>query len=173
MTLDQLAEQIHKALRFAYSGSAEDGSFIQGPPGAEYVPSVFMLIDQLKAATEAQRDQLEQAQAELQATVAQAAKTIQVCLDRAEKAEQQLAQVTQAQGRYISFIRAIMRSWPDGDLDGGELQELAHQYGILELHAVTEPCGESCQCADYGDFPTTCYRLTDPFRLEPSIGATK
>lgn len=44
-----------------------------------------------------------------------------------------------------------------GDVDGGELQDKATELGILVTKEATEPCCESCRCAEYG-FPTTCYR---------------
>lgn len=47
-----------------------------------------------------------------------------------------------------------------GDVDGGALQEKATELGILVTREVTEPCCESCRCADYR-FPTTCYRAAD------------
>lgn len=48
-----------------------------------------------------------------------------------------------------------------GDIDGGDLQDWAEQCGLLKAEQVTEPCGEFCGCADYGDFPMTCYKATD------------
>lgn len=201
-TLDQLAEQANSIATLIVS--------MREPRHLERVAGIIRTaLIAAEQRLEAQREQLEQAQEELEserirlaacATAAlgntEAARSERlapthpyysasygdVCRavdreiayhDRAEKAEQQLAQVTQNEARYISLIRAIVRSWPDGDLDGGELQELAYQHGILERREVTEPCGDACRCADYGDFPATCYRLMEPFRSEQSTGATK
>lgn len=49
-----------------------------------------------------------------------------------------------------------------GDWDGGDLQDLAVQYGLLEQMEMQAPCcDEGCQCAQNGaDFPTMCYRKT-------------
>jgi hypothetical protein len=48
-----------------------------------------------------------------------------------------------------------------GDWDGGELQSLAVQYGLLQPTEMQERCGENCPCAENGaDFPATCYRKT-------------
>jgi hypothetical protein len=55
-----------------------------------------------------------------------------------------------------------------GDVDGGELQDKATELGILIAHEVSEPCCESCNCAEYG-FPTTCYRQAEwiePFEIQ-------
>lgn len=41
-----IAKSIEGALRYAYTGSAEHGSFLRDG-SAEYVPSVFMLLDSL------------------------------------------------------------------------------------------------------------------------------
>ena len=45
-----------------------------------------------------------------------------------------------------------------GDLDGGWLQEQAEECGLLVRATVTEPCGEGCRCAEYGDWPMDCLR---------------
>jgi len=58
------------------------------------------------------------------------------------------------------FANRIMESWPTGDVDGGDLQEAAEKFGLIEPHQVTEACCEGCNCAEYGDFPQTCYRKT-------------
>ena len=60
-----------------------------------------------------------------------------------------------------AFANAVMDCWPDGDVDGGFLQEEAIHHGLLAPHEVTEPCNpDGCQCAEYGDFPQICYRRT-------------
>lgn len=42
------AASLRKAVNWAFTGSAEDGSFLRGfHAGDEYVPSVFLLLDQL------------------------------------------------------------------------------------------------------------------------------
>ena len=59
------------------------------------------------------------------------------------------------------FAERIMQHWPEGDVDGGDLQDLAIACGLLTPVTATEPCGEGCWCAEYhGDFPVTCYRKT-------------
>lgn len=61
-----------------------------------------------------------------------------------------------------AFAQRILMDWPDTpDIDGGDLQELAVKSGLLEGHEVTQACGETCTCADYDEFPMTCYRKTD------------
>lgn len=48
------------------------------------------------------------------------------------------------------------------DVDGGWLQDKAHDLGVLVAVHVTEPCGEHCACAEYhGDFPAECYRYSE------------
>ena len=56
------------------------------------------------------------------------------------------------------FARDIMACWPDGDVDGGHLQDVAVHHGLLRPETRTEPCGDACACVEYGDFPSTCYR---------------
>jgi hypothetical protein len=54
------------------------------------------------------------------------------------------------------------------DVDGGTIQDAAVKYGLLVEREVTEPCGETCTCADVTDFPTTCF-----FKSDAAIAATK
>ena len=54
----------------------------------------------------------------------------------------------------IASLRAISRGvlecWPDGDVEGDMLQELAVQHGLLEPQTKTAPCSEeSCRCREY------------------------
>lgn len=50
------------------------------------------------------------------------------------------------------FARRVLRVWPDGDLDGGDLQDAAVEAGLLIQRQVTEiPCGPGCRCVDYYD----------------------
>jgi len=61
------------------------------------------------------------------------------------------------------FANAVMKSWPDGDVDGGHLQDLAEKFDLLKPVVMNEPCGpsEHCMCYDCdATFPTTCYRKT-------------
>ncbi|WP_185722939.1 MULTISPECIES: hypothetical protein [unclassified Burkholderia] len=44
-----------------------------------------------------------------------------------------------------------------GDVDGAEIQGYAEQCGLIEERRMEAPCGESCSCTDFGEFPTTCY----------------
>jgi hypothetical protein len=54
-----------------------------------------------------------------------------------------------------------------GDIDGGWLQERATELGVLIPVAVTEPCGERCDCADLGGIPGTCYRVNPLLAAAP------
>jgi hypothetical protein len=67
----------------------------------------------------------------------------------------------------VAFATRVMESWPWGDVDGGNLQEIAHACGLLREESVSVPCGEECACVEYhgldatGSFhgaPVTCYR---------------
>lgn len=43
------------------------------------------------------------------------------------------------------------------DIDGGRLQELAVNAGVLQERRVTEPCGDGCVCAYAGGLPGECF----------------
>ena len=71
-----------------------------------------------------------------------------------------------------AFAREVLNTfWADhslysDDIDGGTLQDIAEKHGVLLPHAVTERCGEHCACAEYVDFPTTCYRMNPALEKE-------
>ena len=51
-----------------------------------------------------------------------------------------------------------------GDVDGGSAQDAMERCGVLVAIEVTEPCGEECRCAEYGDWPMQCYRYAPGIR---------
>lgn len=59
-----------------------------------------------------------------------------------------------------AFVQWVRQEWHcDGDIDGGALQDALTDCGLLTPVEVTAPCDpETCQCAEYADFPVTCYR---------------
>lgn len=57
-------------------------------------------------------------------------------------------------------LNAHRSPYPE-DVDGGTLQELAVKTGVLESRRVTEPCGESCACAEIGAIPGDCYFMPE------------
>jgi len=61
------------------------------------------------------------------------------------------------------FAAWIIRELRDelGDIDGGTAQDKMLDLGMLKNEQVTEPCGESCRCVEYGEFPHDCLRLED------------
>src|SRR5687768_4346231 len=67
--------------------------------------------------------------------------------------------------RLCELAQLVMDNWPDGDVDGGDLQEAAIRCGLLEPQTRTEPCSEGCNCMDYyasdeWSEGITCYRKT-------------
>ena len=47
------------------------------------------------------------------------------------------------------FAVDVMDAWPEDGLDGGELQGLAEDHGLLTLETVYQRCGEVCRCAEH------------------------
>ena len=45
-----------------------------------------------------------------------------------------------------AFAKDIMEAWPDGCIEGDDLQEIAVKHGMLAPEIRHEPCGEWCQC---------------------------
>lgn len=65
--------------------------------------------------------------------------------------------------KLIDFARWVIAEHREhcGDIDGGSIQDKLEELGLLVSVPVTEPCGENCLCAEYGDFPQECLRLAD------------
>ena len=66
-----------------------------------------------------------------------------------------------------AFAREVMEAWPDGGIEGDDLQEIATRHGMLAPEIRHEPCGEWCQCncmncLDSDDWKggVECYRRT-------------
>ena len=66
-----------------------------------------------------------------------------------------------------AFAREVMAAWPDGGIEGDDLQEIAHKHGMLAPEIRHEPCGEWCNCnagvdVDGGEWDrgVECYRRT-------------
>lgn len=55
------------------------------------------------------------------------------------------AEIAQLRG----FAKRVMESWPHGGIDGGDLQDDAVEFGLLDPTTPTESCGEGCVCAEY------------------------
>lgn len=65
------------------------------------------------------------------------------------------------------FAQRVMENWPEGGIDGGGLQEIAIECGLLMAKdpPPTSPCGDNCTCADVVDADewaegVLCYRRT-------------
>ena len=65
----------------------------------------------------------------------------------------------------LAFARDILAFWPEGGIEGDDLQEIAAKHGLLVPEARYAPCGEegACSCAEYAtpeEFAcgVTCYR---------------
>ncbi len=66
-----------------------------------------------------------------------------------------------------AFAREVMAAWPDGGIEGDDLQEIACRHGMLAPEIRHEPCGEWCQCNGIGGYGgddwqrgVECYRRT-------------
>lgn len=59
------------------------------------------------------------------------------------------------------FAAYILAEFWEGPPDGDMIQDEAVRLGLLRGVTVTEPCGENCNCAEWDEFPMTCYRKTE------------
>jgi hypothetical protein len=58
-----------------------------------------------------------------------------------------------------------MQAWPEGGIEGDDLQRIAVRHGLLTPQIRHEPCGETCLCAEVLDpsdweAGARCYRKT-------------
>ncbi len=63
-----------------------------------------------------------------------------------------------------AFAQDIMSNWPEGDIDGGDLQEIAVKHGLLKPVMMDRPCSEDCHCQEFyssAEWPVECFRKTD------------
>lgn len=79
-----------------------------------------------------------------------------------EQADQNIEQPDELV-RLRSFARDVMETWPRGDLEGGDLQDLAVKHGLLVPETRYTPCREECFCAEYATWEefeagVICYR---------------
>lgn len=91
------------------------------------------------------------------------------------EARHQIQALIAERDKLLDFAIAIMRYWPEGDVDGGDLQDTAVKYGLLEPEHRTEPCAENgCKCReDYGfteGDEWDCYRHTALLKGPPPPG---
>jgi hypothetical protein len=76
------------------------------------------------------------------------------------------------------FAAGILGDDEIGSLDGGDIQDIAEACGLLVPTEVTAACGEACRCAEYGDFPQTCFRYSPALKrayaaAAPATGAPR
>ena len=78
--------------------------------------------------------------------------------------EAEVAALRQEAERLLRFAGRILtvtrKEYGGGDVDGSDVQEWLLADGLLETRMVTEPCGESCVCAEWDEFPQDCHFLT-------------
>lgn len=82
-------------------------------------------------------------------TLAQLAGRARQAADRIERDAEEIERLSAENAHLLAFARDIMAAWPDGDVDGGALQEIAVANGLLVPETRTEPCGDECACAEY------------------------
>ncbi len=73
--------------------------------------------------------------------------------------QRQRQPLTDATSKLAAFGAAMLHAHRDGmsDIDGATVEEQALKCGVLEARQATEPCGDSCACAEATHFPTECY----------------
>lgn len=81
--------------------------------------------------------------------------------NRLVEAESKLAAVGAERDVLRAFANDVMEEWWEGDLDGGSRQDIAERHGLIAPQEVTEPCSDTCVCAEVDAFPLMCFRRTE------------
>ena len=87
--------------------------------------------------------------------------------ERLKRAQIALLDAAEREAKLRAFAIDVMACWPHGDVDGGDLQEIAERHGLLRPETRTQPCDDEpnrCHCLEYGgrdEFPLVCYRKTE------------
>jgi Lar family restriction alleviation protein len=92
-------------------------------------------------------------------------KRLSIITEQCLSVEKRLGEAQQENATLRAFAQAVMEVWPMGDLDGGDLQEIATKHGMLKPETRNAPCGEACSCNEYADpyeweDGVVCYRKT-------------
>lgn len=96
--------------------------------------------------------------------IAREAETTAACVENAQrraeywKAEhlaanaeiEHLQEMLKFYSQLRAFAREILSAWPEGGVEGDDLQDIAVRHGLLVPETRYAPCGEECcMCADY------------------------
>jgi hypothetical protein len=92
--------------------------------------------------------------------------------DELDRLQAELAAAKRDAERLRNFSLAIIReSWKSEGVDGEFVQTEAVKFGLLKEETMQKACGENCGCAEYGEFPLNCYRLTPLVKGDATIEA--
>lgn len=80
----------------------------------------------------------------------------------------------------LAFALTILACWPEGGIEGPELQDTAVTHGLLVPETRYAPCGEdgACSCAEYAtadEFAdgVTCYRRAEWLKAPAAADAPR
>lgn len=59
------------------------------------------------------------------------------------------AAIREERAKLREFAQEIMSHWPERDIDGDDLQEIAERHWLIEPTVKYKPCSEGCFCSGY------------------------
>lgn len=122
--------------------------------------SLRRYLDQRASGTDPLTKRLEAEVAALREEEAKWAATVERQRKNLDRYREQRAALEADKDHLARLAGKLLEQLGDGGVpDGGEMQELLVEAGVIAPVEVTESCGENCNCAEW-DFPTTCYRKT-------------
>ena len=74
--------------------------------------------------------------------------------------------IREERSKLRAFAQEIMDHWPEGGVDGDDLQEIAIRHGLIVPAIKYEPCGVGCFCESYAGIDefengVTCFVKTE------------
>lgn len=85
-------------------------------------------------------------------------------LKLAQDYEKRVKELTEQHSKLAAFADSMLDEFWDSSLDAFDLQDFGVKSGLLVEVEAKEACGETCSCAEYGEFPQTCYRFAPWFK---------
>jgi hypothetical protein len=90
---------------------------------------------------------------------------------RNDRLTTELAAATKEKTALKKFARIMFDDSRGESLDGEFIQKVGVELGLFRVDVMQKACGESCTCAEFGDFPLECYRFTAMLRDDAAIAA--
>lgn len=63
--------------------------------------------------------------------------------------DKEIKEMQDEKSKLRAFANEIMSHWPEGGVDGADIQDYAIKHGLIEPVTRHNPCSESCYCSEF------------------------